>query len=149
MRFFFQSAVAVCAVFLVLAAATGLAAEGEVAAAPVVAGSFFWPWLWTMLNSPVAATVIASILAAILGKIFLAKPEWKVVYEKYKPAFMAAVKYAEKLIPDETPSAGLRRLDVALQKVVEIDAALNSVPTPILTQVMNMVHAEAESGGNI
>jgi len=152
MRFFFQSAVAVCAVFLVLAAATGLAAEGEVAAAPVVTpaitaslGALFMQ----ALASSAGVAVLAGILAWVLNWLFLAKPEWKVLYDKYQPAFMVAVKYAEKLIPDTTPDKSLARLDAALRKVVEIEAALNSVPTSVLTQVINMVHAEAEANGNI
>lgn len=148
MRFFFQSAMVVCGLFMVSLAVPVLAAEGEVSASPVVTASILSLFLQA-LGSSAGVTVLAAILAWILGKIFLAKPEWKVIYDRYQPAFMAAVKYAEKVIPNEVNNAGMQRLDLALQKVIQIEAALNSVPTSILTQVMNMVHAEAEAKGNI
>ena len=148
MRFSFQSAVVVCSLFLVSLAVPVLAVEGEVSAAPVVTASIF-SLLLQALGSSAGVTVLGAILAWILGKIFLAKPEWKVIYDKYQPVFMVAVKYAEKAIPNEVQNAGLQRLDLALQKVIQLETALNSVPTSILTQVMNMVHAEAEARGNI
>jgi hypothetical protein len=96
------------------------------------------------LASSAGVTVLAALLAWVLNRVFLAKPEWKVVYDAYRPAFISAVKYAEKLMPD-----GASRLAAALKRVIEIDAALNGVSESVLRQVLTVVHAEAEAAGNI
>lgn len=101
------------------------------------------------LNSSVGITAIGGIIVWILGKIFTAKPEWKVYYDKYQPLLISAVKQAEKAIPDDTPNKGLARLDFALKYVLTIDGTLVNANQKALKDALTAVHAEAEAAENI
>lgn len=103
--------------------------------------------LWSFCNSEVGITIIAGILVFILGKIFTAKPAWKVLYEKYKPLFMQGVKWAEKEIPDDTESAGKAKLDAALKYILIINEKLGKADKEALKMAITAVHTDAEGKG--
>lgn len=71
---------------------------------------------WTAVNSPVGISVIAAVVLMLLNRLYAKKPAWR----KFEGTIVAAVKGAEKLIPDETESKGLKRFDQALKTVLEI-----------------------------
>lgn len=101
------------------------------------------------LNSSVGVTAIGGIIVWILGKVFTAKPEWKVYYDKYQPLLISAVKQAEKAIPDDTENKGLKRLDFALKYVLTIEGSLANANPNALKDALTAVHADAEAKENI
>lgn len=106
--------------------------------------------LWTFLNSPVGITVIGSIVAYALSKLYTAKPAW----QKYEGAIISAIKYAEKAIPDDAENKSLKRLDEALDYVLEVFEKVNernATPqeTAALTEGIRIVHDELEAEGTI
>ena len=72
--------------------------------------------LWTVINSPAGITVMASALLWMLNKIYAAKPLW----QQYEGTVIAAIRFAEKSIDNQTPNAGLAKLDAALQYVLKV-----------------------------
>jgi hypothetical protein len=102
------------------------------------------------VNSSAGLTVISAILVFILGKIFTAKPAWKLVYDKYLPLLMQGVKHAEKAIPDGyAPNKAFLRADAALKFVIQLEPALAKVSAAVLSQAITMAHAAAETNENI
>jgi len=101
------------------------------------------------LNSSVGVTAIGGIIVWILGKVFTAKPEWKVYYDKYQPLLISAVKQAEKAIPDDTDNKALKRMDFALKYVLTIEGSLANANQTALKDAITAVHAEAEAKENI
>jgi hypothetical protein len=63
------------------------------------------------INSPIGITIISAIVAWLLSKLFTAKPEW----QKYQGTIIAAIKWAEKVVPDNSPDTNVQRLNAALQ----------------------------------
>lgn len=101
------------------------------------------------LNSSVGVTAIGGIIVWILGKVFTAKPEWKVYYDRYQPLLISAVKQAEKAIPDDTDNKALKRMDFALKYVLTIEGSLANANQTALKDAITAVHAEAEAKENI
>jgi len=111
--------------------------------------------IWMFLNSSIGFVLIwVGTLA--LTFIFLNKlsPFYK-AWEKYEGTIITAIKLAEKAIPDDTPNAGLRRLDEALQFVLKAYAEQHNgkFPSPdLLNQLkegIQIKHAELERIGNL
>jgi len=107
-----------------------------------------WGLVWAFLNSPSGLAVIGFLLTFILGKVFTAKPKWKVYADKYRPLLIAAIKKAEKEIEDDPGGGnkGLARLDNALKYILEINAQLDK---SALKEAITAVHAEAEKDKNL
>ena len=106
--------------------------------------------LWAFVNSPLGLTAVAGAVLFILSKVFLSKPQWKVLVEQYGPSFLAAVKYAEKQIPDDTPNKGLARLDEACKYLIKLQPHLaSSGDKAAIKDAMTAVHAKAEAAENI
>ena len=97
--------------------------------------------LLAALQSPMAITVVAFVLSFVIGKIFTAKPKWKVYADKYRPLIVSAIKKAEKEIPDDTENKSLARLDTALKYVIAVEAKLDAES---LKEAITTVHAEIE-----
>jgi len=70
----------------------------------------------SIVNSPMAITLIAGIVIMLLNKLYAKKPTWK----KYEGTIISAVKYAEKAIADDTDNKSMRKLDAALNYVVDV-----------------------------
>ena len=73
--------------------------------------------LWVFINSPFGITIVVGIFANVIAM----KPLWK----RYEGTIIAAIKYAEKLIPDDTENKSKARLDAALKYVLEIFERVN------------------------
>jgi len=105
--------------------------------------------LLTFLNSPLGIAIVAGVLLWILNKKF--GPE---IWRKYAGTLVAAVKWAEKAIPDDTENAGARRFDQALQYALRVFADINrrdAKPKEVesLKQGIEIVHADLEGTGSL
>ncbi len=104
--------------------------------------------LWGIFNSPVVISAIAGVVLWALNKLYASKPAWA----KYEGAIIAAVKFAEKEIPDNTTSPGLSRLDTALRYVVKVFEEVNGrrpskAEKAVLREGIQITHAELEVAG--
>ncbi|MDD4061992.1 MAG: hypothetical protein PHW08_15000 [Kiritimatiellae bacterium] len=102
--------------------------------------------IWAAMNSAVGITCIAGVALWLLSKLYAKKPDWK----KYEGTIIAAVKNAEKLIPDDTPNKAAKRLDEALKYVLAVHHEIeNRTATTAelanLREGIQIVHAELES----
>lgn len=104
--------------------------------------------VWGMANTPAGLTIIGAGAVWILSRVYTAKPLW----QQYEGAIIAAVKFAEKAIPDDTPNAGLARLDSALKYVCTAFEEINKRRATIAEQAqlrdgIQQAHAELEAAG--
>jgi len=125
--------------------ALAFAAEA-VAESASISGPGVGALIWTFVNSPLGLSANGFILVFLLGKMFTAKPKWKVYADKYKPLLIAAVKKAEKEIDDDCANRSLLRLDVAMKFILAVDSKLDH---SALKDAITAVHAEAEKDKNI
>lgn len=77
--------------------------------------------IWELAQSPVVITAIASLVLLGLNALYARKPVWR----KFEGTIVAAIKYAEKKIPNDTENKGLRRLDEALRYTLDVMEAVN------------------------
>ena len=86
--------------------------------------------LWNLLNSPFGFAVI---WAAVIGVfIFLAGKynPFQEAWKKYEGSIITGIKLAEKQIADDTPNAGLAKLDAALRFVLAAYGEANGGKQP-------------------
>ncbi len=74
------------------------------------------------LNSPIAITAVAALALFGLNRLYSKQPLWK----KYEGTIVAAIKFAEKKIPDDTENKSLAKLDDALEYVLAVYAKVNA-----------------------
>ena len=109
-----------------------------------------WQVMWDVLNSPAIIALIAAGVLWLLNKLYAAKPTW----QAFEGTIIAAVKWAEKQIPDDTPNKALNRLDTALDYVVTVYEQARGKPADAkvkaeLREGIQIVHAELEASGNL
>ncbi|HSW00021.1 MAG TPA: hypothetical protein VLI39_07605 [Sedimentisphaerales bacterium] len=102
--------------------------------------------LWAVMNSPFVISTLAALFVALLNWAYARKP-W---LSKYEGTLIAAVKYAEKTIPDGTPNKALARLDEALKyalRVIETRTGvpLSAVEVSAVVERLQVVHSEVEA----
>ena len=102
--------------------------------------------IWEWVNSPAAITIAAAIALFLINLLYSRKPLW----EAWEGTIIAAVKYAEKAIPDDAANTGVRRLNEALQYVVRVyEEARGVAPTEKQKQEIKegiqIVHATLEA----
>ena len=102
--------------------------------------------IWTFLNSEVGITIVGFILVIVAGKVFTAKPQWKVYADKYRPQVVTAIKWAEKQIPDDHENKSVERFNAALKFLLSVNAKFNQ---DALKETITAVHAEMEKDGNV
>jgi hypothetical protein len=105
---------------------------------------------WTAINSPIGIAVVASLVLLLLNWLYSKKPSWK----NNEGTIIAAVKWAEKQIPDDASNTAARRLDAALRYVLKVyeekeKKVASSAVTAELTEGIQIVHANLESSGNL
>ena len=87
--------------------------------------------------------------AVSVNKLYAAKPAW----QPMEGTIIAAVKWAEKEIPDNTPNKALVRLNAALGYVVKVYEQARGPATEQvkaeLREGIQIVHAELEAAGNL
>jgi len=104
---------------------------------------------WKVMNSPAGITVFATVVLFIVNKIYARKPLWK----KYQGTLIAAVKFAEKEIPDDTPIPSVARLDAALKYALRVIESAEGLLSPEkvveVREGLQITHAELEAKGGI
>lgn len=106
--------------------------------------------VWATLNSPAGITVMASAVLWALNRLYAAKPLWA----NYEGTLIAAVKYAEKAIPDDTDNKAAARLDEALRYALKVFEQVegrraNARETAQLVDGLQVVHANLEAGDQL
>ena len=108
-----------------------------------------WETLWEHLNDPVVIAAIASLVVYGLGRLYAAKPTW----QRFEGSIIAAIKFAEKEIPDDTPNRPMRRLDYALRSVLQVYEAREGKATEKtkaeLQEGIQILHADLEAHGTL
>lgn len=107
-----------------------------------------WNLVWEVLNAPAVVTALAGLVAWGLAKLFTARPAWAA----FEGTIIAAIKWAEKEIPDNAPSRSIRRLDAALDYVLRIlnyeyRIKPNDALRASLKQGIQICHARLEADG--
>ena len=86
--------------------------------------------IWTFLNSGIG---FAIVWAALVGFFIFLASKFNPLQEKWKQyegSIITGIKLAEKQIPDDTPNAGLAKLDAALRFVLNAYAEANNGKQP-------------------
>jgi len=104
--------------------------------------------LWQLLNTPAGVTVLATIALWLLNRIYQAKPAWR----QFEGTIIAAIKHAEKVIPDDSDNASVERLNNALQYVITVYGEMKGRPpspkiSAQLREAIQVKHAELEASG--
>ena len=102
------------------------------------------------MNSPAVIALLAGGLLWLLNRLYAAKPAW----QAFEGTIIAAVKWAEKEIPDDTPNKAMSRLDAALNYVLKVYEEARGKPADAQTKQelregIQIVHAELEASGNL
>ena len=105
---------------------------------------------WDVINSPAGITVMAGSLLWLLNRLYAAKPAW----QAFEGSIIAAVKWAEKEIPEDTPNKAFNRLNAALGYVLKVYEEARGKPADAKTKQelregIQIVHAELEASGNL
>lgn len=102
--------------------------------------------IWQAINSPIGIAAVAGLVLWLLNRLYALKPAWK----RFEGTIIAAIKYAEKQIPDDVDNKALNRLDAALRYVVKVyEEATDKQATPKivadLKEGIQIKHAELEA----
>ncbi len=109
-----------------------------------------WTGLWTFVNSPAAIAAFAAGLLWLLNRLYAARPLW----QRYEGTVIAAIKAAEKAIPDDAPNTAIQRLDFALRYVLDVYESARSRPATAkeaaeFREGIQVVHADIEAAGTL
>ena len=105
---------------------------------------------WDVVNSPAVIALMAGGLLWLLNRLYASKPAW----QAFEGTIIAAVKWAEKEIPDDTPNKAFSRLNAALNYVLKVYEEARGKPADAQTKQelregIQIVHAELEASGNL
>ena len=105
---------------------------------------------WDVVNSPAVIALMAGGLLWLLNRLYAARPAW----QAFEGTIIAAVKWAEKEIPDDTPNKAFNRLNAALNYVIKVYEEARGKPADAQTKQelregIQIVHAELEASGNL
>jgi len=105
--------------------------------------------IWSVMNSPAVIAAFAAAVVWAMNKIYSKRPAW----QAFEGTIIAAVKWAEREIPDDTPNKSLVRLNAALNYVLKVyEQARGPAGEQIkaeLREGIQIVHAELEAAGNL
>ena len=106
--------------------------------------------IWAALNSPLGIAAVAAGLLWLLNKLYAWRPAWR----DWEGTIIAAVKFAEKQIPDDAGNTAVARLDAALKYVLQVYAeAEGKRASPKvereLREGVQIVHADLEAVGTV
>ena len=113
-------------------------------------GNGIWQVTWDVINSPAVIALLAGGLLWLLNKLYAKKPAW----QAFEGTIIAAVKWAEKEIPDDTPNKSINRLNAALSYVVKVYEEARGKPADAkvkaeLREGIQIIHAELEGQGSL
>jgi hypothetical protein len=111
--------------------------------------------VWAFINSPLGFAVIWAAMVGFF--IFLASRlnPFQEAWKKYEGSIITGIKLAEKQIPDDTPNAGLAKLDAAMRFVLKAYAEANSGKQPSarlveqIRQGIQIKHADLDRFGGL
>ena len=106
--------------------------------------------IWDGLNTPAGLAIVGGIIAWLLVRLYERKPDWK----NYEGTIIAAIKHAEKAIPDDTENKSLCRLNCALQYAIKVyehvnKTTISNTMSASLREGIQIKHAELEVDGNL
>lgn len=106
--------------------------------------------VWAAVNSPIGISVMVTIVGWVLVKVYAKKPLWK----PFEGTIIAAIKYAEKAIPDDSTNKAVKRLDEALKYVLKIHREVENRRATAeevaqLREGIQIVHEKMESKGTL
>lgn len=106
--------------------------------------------IWIFINSPAGVALSVAVAIWAMNRVYAARPDWR----KHQGTIIAAIKYAEKTIPNDSYNKSVKRLDEALGYVIKVIEAAQSKPvTPAeiieLKEGIQVSHAELEAEGII
>jgi hypothetical protein len=106
--------------------------------------------IWEVVNTPAGITVVAGILLWIINRARAVLPKWAA----FEGTIIAAVKYAEKKIPDNAPNKSAAKLDMALKYVLEVYKMVrgrspSKKMEAELVQGIQIIHDRVEGAGNL
>ncbi|MHC1597880.1 MAG: hypothetical protein ACXQT3_06165 [Methermicoccaceae archaeon] len=106
--------------------------------------------IWIALNSPAGIAAMAGFLLWLLNKLYSVKPGWK----EFEGTIIAAIKFAERQIPDDTANKSFKRLDTALRYVLKVyEEVQGRKPTKRevaeLREGIQVKHSELEAAGTL
>lgn len=106
--------------------------------------------VWGALNTPVGVAIVAGIILWALNRLYAARPTWR----QWEGTIIAAVKHAERIVPDDSPAKPLRRLDEALRYVLRVYEATtgrraDEAVQAELREGIQVKHAELEEAGTL
>jgi hypothetical protein len=104
--------------------------------------------LWVFLNSAPGVAVVSAGLLAALNALYARKPAWA----RYEGTIIAAIRAAEKAIPDGVPMKSAERLDKALKFVLAVYAqreGREASPGVVaaLAEAIQVTHSKLEAQG--
>ena len=104
--------------------------------------------IWSVLNSPAGIAAIAGLVLWLLNRLYAAKPAWA----RYEGTIIAAVRQAEKAIPDDTDNKSMAKLNNALQYVLRIYEQVEGKPASDsvkaeLAEGIQILHNELQADG--
>lgn len=106
--------------------------------------------VWTALNSPAVIAGLAAVVLWAINRLYAKRPAW----QAYEGSIIAAVKWAEKQILDDTPNKAAAKLNAAMQYVLRVFEEVNhrratDAETAELREGVQILHAELEAAGNL
>jgi len=106
--------------------------------------------VWTFVNSPTGIVLLSGMFLWAINKVYAKKPAWK----QFEGLIVAGCKHAEKLIPDDTESKGLRRFDAALKFILKIyeKSQGKQAPASVVESIkegINLVHNKLDKDGTL
>jgi len=104
--------------------------------------------IWTFLSSPLGVTCVAAIFLYLLKRARERYPAWM----EWEGTIVAAIKHAEKAIPDDTENTALRRFNDALAYVLHVYQEANgTMPSARerreIEEGIHLKHADLEAAG--
>ena len=102
------------------------------------------------MNSPTGITILAGLFLWVMNRVYTKKPAWKT----FEGLIAAGCKHAEKAIPDDTDSKGMRRFDEALKFILKIYEKSKGKAAPpklvdSLKEGINLVHNKLDKDGTL
>ena len=107
--------------------------------------------IWDLINSPIGISVVAGALLWALNKLYAAKPAWAA----YEGTIVSGIKFAEKMVPDDTPNKASTKLNTAINYVLKVYENTNKGKKPSkklrdsIVQGIQLKHESLEEKGTL
>lgn len=107
---------------------------------------------WTFLNSGPGLLTLGSAVLWVLNAVYAKRPGYRALLDKYEGTIIAAVRAAEKAIPDGVPAKSAARLDQALKLILAVYAQRSGreaspAMVGLFAEAAQVVHSKLEAEG--